>query len=217
MVQCCKNTLEAPSAQSTDTPANSTTLRHFSVSSTINLPNSAGVIGFGMPPSSANRATSFGSFKRFVDGLVEDVDNLRRRALRRGHARRTGSTSNPGTVSAIAGMSGRPGQRCGRGDAERAHVAGARLRQRGRQIVEDQLHLVGDDVGKGDRRSAIGHVHHVAFGHRLEQFGRHVHRGAVAGGGIGNLARIGLAVVDQLRKRSSPASRSTPPACWALA
>src|SRR4030088_2192060 len=45
-------------SQSTDTPANSTTLRHFSVSSAISLPNSGGVIGIGWPPSSASLAAS---------------------------------------------------------------------------------------------------------------------------------------------------------------
>src|ERR1700748_130447 len=35
---------------STETPANATTLRHFSVSSAISLPNSDGVIGLGVPP-----------------------------------------------------------------------------------------------------------------------------------------------------------------------
>ena len=32
------------------------TLPHFSVSSTMNLPNSAGVIGIGRPPKSASRS-----------------------------------------------------------------------------------------------------------------------------------------------------------------
>ena len=41
-------------------------------------------------------------------------------------------------------------------------------------------------------------MRHVALGHRLEQFGRHVHRGAVARRGIGYLAGVGLAVVDEL-------------------
>src|SRR4029079_6493626 len=37
--------------QSIETPANSTTLRHFSVSSAISLPNSAGAMGLGIPPT----------------------------------------------------------------------------------------------------------------------------------------------------------------------
>src|SRR5690606_20350817 len=49
-------------AQSTETPANSTTLRHFSVSSATSLPNSAGLIGLGTPPTAASFAASFGSF-----------------------------------------------------------------------------------------------------------------------------------------------------------
>src|SRR6516165_910730 len=53
---------ESP-AQSTDTPANSTTLRHFSVSSVMYLPNSAGVICIGVPPISESRASSLGSVK----------------------------------------------------------------------------------------------------------------------------------------------------------
>ena len=58
------------STQSTETPANSTTLRHFSVSSAISLPYSAGVIGFGTPPMSAKRATSFGSFSASLTALL---------------------------------------------------------------------------------------------------------------------------------------------------
>src|SRR5499426_4220956 len=37
------------------------TLPHFSVSSAMSLPNSAGVIGIGAPPSSTSRALSLGS------------------------------------------------------------------------------------------------------------------------------------------------------------
>src|SRR6185312_2904324 len=47
--------------QSTLAPANSTTFRHFSVSSTLILPKSAGVPPMGIPPISASRALMFGS------------------------------------------------------------------------------------------------------------------------------------------------------------
>src|SRR3979411_828943 len=56
--------------QSTDTPANSNTLRHFSGSSATSLPNSAGFIGFGIPPTSASRATSLGSFSASPTALL---------------------------------------------------------------------------------------------------------------------------------------------------
>src|SRR5450759_961911 len=45
----------------TDKPADFTTAAHFSVSSATSLPNSAGDIGIGVPPSSAKRAFIFGS------------------------------------------------------------------------------------------------------------------------------------------------------------
>ena len=93
---------------------------------------------------------------------------------------------------------GHAGPALRRGDAERAQIAGVGLLQRRRQVVEDQLHLVGHDIGKCDRRAAIGHMHHLDPGQRLEQFRRHVDRGTVARRGIGNLARIGPAIVDQL-------------------
>src|SRR5437879_11116409 len=49
------------SDQSTEILANSTTLRHFSVSLSISLPNSSGVPGAGTAPSSVNLATILGS------------------------------------------------------------------------------------------------------------------------------------------------------------
>src|ERR1700744_2312980 len=57
-------------AQSTETPANSTTLRHFAVSSVICRPYSAGVIGFGLPPRPASCATTFGSFRPSLTALL---------------------------------------------------------------------------------------------------------------------------------------------------
>ena len=50
--------------------------------------------------------------QRFADRLVKGVDDFGRRALRRGDAVES-DRSNPGTVSAMAGISGTPGQRCG--------------------------------------------------------------------------------------------------------
>ncbi len=48
-------------------PADRTTAPHFSVSSVTNLPNSAGDIGIGSPPSSAMRAFIFGSLSAAVN------------------------------------------------------------------------------------------------------------------------------------------------------
>ena len=49
-----------------------TTVAHFAVSSATNLPNSAGDIGIGMPPSSASFAWSFGS----ASALPTDLFNV---------------------------------------------------------------------------------------------------------------------------------------------
>src|SRR5215475_181772 len=66
--------------QSGFAPENFTTFAHFSVSSAMNLPNSAGVIGIGTPPRPASRALIVGSGEAGVNCLVELVDDLGRRA-----------------------------------------------------------------------------------------------------------------------------------------
>jgi hypothetical protein len=68
--------------QSALTPANFTTLAHFSVSSTISLPKSAGEPTSGVPPRSASRASILGSARPALI-LVDDFD---RRALGRADA-----------------------------------------------------------------------------------------------------------------------------------
>src|SRR6266852_4401814 len=51
-------------------PAVRITLPHLSVSSAMNLPNSAGVIGSGVPPKSARRALSVGSVSTALIALL---------------------------------------------------------------------------------------------------------------------------------------------------
>jgi hypothetical protein len=46
------------------------TLAHFSVSSTMNLPNAPGVIGIGVPPRSARRAFILGSSRAALTSLL---------------------------------------------------------------------------------------------------------------------------------------------------
>ena len=59
------------------------TLAHFSVSSAMSLPKSAGEPASTVPPRSASRALIFGSASAGVDLLVELVDDLGGRVLRR--------------------------------------------------------------------------------------------------------------------------------------
>jgi hypothetical protein len=58
----------------------------------MNLPNSAGVMGIGTPPTSASRALIFASARR-IDFLVEVVDHFGRRARRCAHPWRLTSNS----------------------------------------------------------------------------------------------------------------------------
>src|SRR5262245_30734923 len=51
-------------------PANFTTFAHFSVSSTMNFPKSAGVMGIGTPPTSASRALILGSARPALNSLL---------------------------------------------------------------------------------------------------------------------------------------------------
>ena len=63
-------------------PADLITLPHFSVSSAMSLPNSAGEPASTVPPRSASRALNFGIGESRVDLLVELIDDLGRRVLR---------------------------------------------------------------------------------------------------------------------------------------
>ena len=56
--------------QSALSPANLTTLPHFSVSSAMSLPKSAGEPGSTVPPRSANRAFIFGSARAALISLL---------------------------------------------------------------------------------------------------------------------------------------------------
>ena len=62
-------------------PANLITLAHFSVSSAISLPKSAGEPGSTVPPRSANRCLQFGIGEACIDLLVELIDDLGRRGF----------------------------------------------------------------------------------------------------------------------------------------
>jgi hypothetical protein len=69
-------------AQAALRPANLTTLPHFSVSSAISLPKSAGIPGSGVPPRSASRALHLGVREARIDLLVEFVNDRGRTAFR---------------------------------------------------------------------------------------------------------------------------------------
>ena len=59
-------------------------------------------------------------------------------------------------------------------DTERAHFAGAHMLQRGWDAGEHQLHFAGEQRDRGGAAAFVGHVNHVDFGLRLEEFQRKV-------------------------------------------
>src|SRR5258708_6118614 len=100
----------APLFHSTERLAALTTLAHFAVSSARNLPNSAGDIGIGMPPRSASFACNFGVASPAATDLFR-VSTTSAGVPRGAEIPYHGAASKPATVSAMAGMSGSPGQR----------------------------------------------------------------------------------------------------------
>src|SRR5471030_2559713 len=66
------------------------------------------------------------------------------------------------------------------GHAERAQASALDVGRRRGQVVEHHVHLARDQVGKRGTRALVGHVQHVAAGHRLEELAREVHRGAAS-------------------------------------
>jgi len=129
-------------------------------------------------------------FQRLADRLVEDLDDLRRRAFRRGNAVETDRLESRHGLG-NGGNIGYAGPALRRGDAERAYAAAARLFECEGKLSNISCTLL-EMMSETPARSAIGHVHHVDLGHRLEQFRRHVHRGAVARRGIGDLPGLAL-------------------------
>ena len=69
------------------------------------------------------------------------------------------------------------------------------------RVGEEDLHLPTEQIGERGCYAAIGHVHHVDAGHHLEQFGGDVGDAADAARTVGELARIGLGIGDELGKR----------------
>src|SRR5215831_2396711 len=96
---------------STDRLAAFTTLAHFAVSSARNLPNSPGDMGIGMPPRSASFAFIFGLASAAAIDLFR-ISTTSAGVPLGAEMPYQGAASKPGIVSAMAGMSGSPGQRC---------------------------------------------------------------------------------------------------------
>src|SRR5215468_430069 len=91
-------------------PANLTTLPHFSVSSAMNFPKSAGELGSAVAPKSANRAFILGSARAALISLLS-LSTISAGVLFGAPTPVQKLDSYPGTNSATVGMSGNTGER----------------------------------------------------------------------------------------------------------
>jgi hypothetical protein len=128
--------------RSAGTPANSTTLRHFSVSSATSLPNSArGAIGLAIPPISVSRAAHLGSFS------ASPTTWLRTATISGGSALGHGYAVEPGRFESRHGF----GKIC-------------RTENEARADVFDDIERFYNAIR---RPSTIGHLNPVEFGRKV--------------------------------------------------
>src|SRR5215510_12440729 len=106
-------------------------------------------------------------------------------------------TSKPGRLSATAGKSGAAGVRCRLATPSALSLPALNARPDRRHGVEDEIDMPAEQRGDCRRAAGIWHMHDVGPGRELEQFGGEMQRAAVAGAGIGELARIGPEHSDQ--------------------
>jgi hypothetical protein len=83
------------------------------------------------------------------------------------------------------------------GGSERLELLLADQRNENRHVRKCQLHLIAQDRGHHLGTALVGHVHEVDGGLRLEKLGEKLGLIADAGGGVAELARIGLGVGDE--------------------
>jgi len=164
----------------------------------MSLPNPAGVIGIGSPPSSRKRATNLGFASTALTALLSFSTTSGGAPLGVQMPYQTNLVSGHGLCDCWDG-----GQRVDafrRGHAERADVAGLDVLDRARQIVEKHRYLTAEQIRHRGRRAAIRHVRELDVGHGLQQLARHVRGGANPAGSKIDLARIGLRHGDELGK-----------------
>ena len=176
------------------------TLAHFSVSSAMSLPKSAGETGKHRAPKSASRALILGSARPALISLLS-LSTISAGVF-------LGAPTPYQRARLVArheiahGRNVRQRLRARRGGhRQRAQLAGPDVLDRRRHGGEHDLHLPAEQIGERGRRAAIGHVDHVDAGHHLEQLAGHMGRGPVAGRRHVDLARIGLGIGDELGNR----------------
>ena len=145
------------------------TLPHFSVSSAMSLPKSAGEPASTVPPRSASRALHLGVGEAGVDLLVELVDDLGRRVLGRANAVPGARLVARHEIRPRVGMSGSTSERVAVVTASARRLPALMYSIDESSGPKHDLHLSAEQVGKRGRRAAIRHMNHIDAGHHLEQ------------------------------------------------
>ena len=149
------------------------TLPHFSVSSAMSLPKSAGEPASTVPPRSASRALILGSARPALISLLS-LSTISAGVF-------LGAPTPIPCARLVArheianGRDVRQHLRARRGGhRQRAQLAGPDVLDRRGHGIEHDLHLPAEQIGQRGRRAAIGHVDHVDAGHHLEQLAGHM-------------------------------------------
>src|ERR1700704_4960597 len=141
-----------------------TTPPHFSVSSAMTFPNSAGEPASTVPPISLSRSLILGSAKAAL------ISRLRRSTMS-GGVLAGGPTpyqalaSKPGTKSFIVGRAGGAAARVGVRPRQCPHGTRPDVTDCCGNAVEHDLDLARDQVGEGRSLAAVRHVHDFGPGH----------------------------------------------------
>ena len=100
----------------------------------------------------------------------------------------------------------------GRIHRQDADLAGAvEAEQRAAEVRRHHRDMAAGEIGDAGRRALVGNVHDVGRADQLlEQLARQIGQRAGAGRAVGQLARIGLGVGDQLLRACAPAPTRAP-------
>ena len=170
---------------------------HFLVSSSIIFAEHLRRRALGIDALDAELVDHVLRLRRFVGGLVELGDDVRRRRDRRDKPYQLSASTSGRPCSANVFRSGSDGERLVEPMPDRLERAGLDMRQQHRNVGEHPLHLVAEQIVHGRRSAAIGNMLRLHARLELEQLGGQVRHAARARGGKVEVLR--LAERQQLR------------------
>src|SRR5262249_57817411 len=168
------------------------TLPHFSVSSAMNLPKSAGEPGSTVLPTSASRALILASSRPALISLFSLL-TISAEVFLGAPTPKKPLASKPGTNSPTVGTSGSIFRARPIGHGERTYLTGPDVSDGSRQRrCEYDLHLSAKQISQSGCRTTIWHMMDVDAGHHLEQLAGYMAWCPVAARCEVDLAGIGL-------------------------